>query len=141
MNLGTEYYNNAVYAIENAQADIRKVVKDAFFKHYTKRFTENLINGIIKKALDYVEIIELKKVVVQSLVTFANRQMRFWKSMGLDAESVLFLSWLSRKKKFMLDTDKVQDVLTNLESVEKVVCEYKKSSGNNISIDSFAQTV
>lgn len=92
MKIARERYNPYVPLIEDAQTDIREIVKRAFLYREPKQKTENKLAKAIRTATDGIEIPRLKRDVTVSLINFANRQRVAWQSVGLTPEAVLFLA-------------------------------------------------
>ena len=92
MKIARERYNPYVVIIEDAQTDIREIIKHAFFIREPKNKTENRLGKIIRTATDNISIPRLRKDVAVSLINFANRQREIWQSVDLTPEAVLFLA-------------------------------------------------
>ncbi len=91
MNEASEKINSYAVAVEDCQTAIREIIKQAFFNHYTREKTRELINTEIRKAVKDIEITRLRGDSIRSLINFADKQIRLWQSMGVPAELVLFL--------------------------------------------------
>lgn len=92
MKIARERYNPYVPLIEDAQTDIREIVKRAFLYREPKQKTENKLAKAIRTATDGIAIPRLKRDVTVSLINFANRQRVAWQNVGLTPEAVLFLA-------------------------------------------------
>lgn len=92
MKIARERYNPYVIIIEDAQTDIREIVKRAFFSREQKRKTEIRLDKAIRSATKNIAIPRLKNDIAVSLVNFANRQRIAWQSAGLTPEAILFLA-------------------------------------------------
>lgn len=92
MKIARERYNPYVPLIEDAQTDIREIVKRAFLYREPKQKTESRLKKAIRTATDGIAIPRLKRDVTVSLINFANRQRVTWQSVGLTPEAVLFLA-------------------------------------------------
>lgn len=91
MNNVKDKLNPSALAIENAQGDIRELIKNAFLFHYPRQKTERGLKAIIDEALKDIEIPRLKRDTKVSLINFANQQRLIWQQSGLIPEVLLFL--------------------------------------------------
>lgn len=110
MKIARERYNPYVVLIEDAQTDIREIVKRAFLYREPKQKTESRLKKAIRTATDGIAIPRLKRDVTVSLINFANRQRVTWQSVGLTPEAVLFLA--SQK-------DRVKPRLSRVEAIRE----------------------
>ena len=91
MKTATEKINKSALAIEDAQEDIRELIKAAFFNNEPKSATQEKLKKIIYAAVKEIKIPRLRYDTMRSLITFADRQKRLWVSMRIPAWVVLFL--------------------------------------------------
>lgn len=95
-----------VYALrlEDAQGDIRVIVKNAFFLAEPFSITEQKILKVINTAVEEISIDRLKKDAIQSLLNFANVQKSIWQSMSL---SPLVIAYLGARAEKNFSVDKI----------------------------------
>ena len=115
MKIARERYNPYVVLIEDAQTDIREIVKRAFLYREPKQKTESRLKKTIRTATDGIAIPRLKRDVTVSLINFANRQRVTWQSVGLTPEAVLFLA--SQKDRVKPRLSRVKAIREELFSV------------------------
>lgn len=99
MQIARERYNPYVVLIEDAQTDIRELIRLAFLTSEPKERTERKLKKIIQRAIDKIDIPRLKRDVGKSLVAFANKQRREWLSVGLSPETIIFLATEKSREK------------------------------------------
>ena len=91
MKIASEQFNPYALAIEEAQNDIRLLVKRAYLTGaaYSK------VNGDLIKIIDKVSkdiiIPQLKTDTRISLMNFANKQRLLWQSLGAQSKAIMFL--------------------------------------------------
>lgn len=115
MKIARERYNPYVVLIEDAQTDIREIVKRAFLYREPKQKTESRLKKAIHTATEGIAIPRLKHDVTVSLINFANRQRVTWQSVGLTPEAVLFLA--SQKDRVKPRLSRVKAIREELFSV------------------------
>lgn len=106
MQIAKNRYNPYVVLIENAQSDVREIVKNAFLTEEPKATTEKKLITSIRAVTSKITIKDLRSAVARSLGNYANVQRKSWKSIGLSPVTIYFLLLQSEKKKRA--TDNVQ---------------------------------
>lgn len=91
MKIVNDKLNPVVEILEDAQTEIRQVIKDAFFGKWTKAETSKRINRIIVNALKGIKIKQLRESANRSLWNFANAQRIIWQRITLTPEMVMFV--------------------------------------------------
>lgn len=91
MRAASSRLNPAAAAIEDAQTDIREIVKRAFLYGVPKRRTGIAVSGAINRAKKQIGIARLREDADISLWRFANVQRRMWESIGFPPEIILLL--------------------------------------------------
>lgn len=91
MKIVRETFNPYAQAVEEAQGDIRLLVKRVYLYGLSQSDVNRALQKIIAKATKDIEIQRLKEDVRISLLNFANRQRVMWQSIGLSATALLFL--------------------------------------------------
>ena len=76
-------FNQSIADIEDAQTEIRLIVKNAFMYGWTKETVNKRIGKVIDNAVKGITIERLKKDAVKSLWNFANNQRVVWQNSGL----------------------------------------------------------
>lgn len=97
MNPITDRLNPYAMVVEEAQTQIRTIIKNAYL---TKASYEQVIaqlTRIINAAAAQINIETLKRDTAVSLWAFARRQKQLWESIGLPAEITLFLGLYAAK--------------------------------------------
>ena len=98
MKIANDSLNPYVEYVEDAQGEIRLLVKRA----YLQRLPENEVNEALKKIVRHatrdVKIDRLKGDIIRSLINYANRQRRLWSSLGISPEALLFLGSVQGKE-------------------------------------------
>ena len=106
MQIAKNRYNPYVVLIENAQSDVREIVKNAFLTEEPKATTEKKLITSIRAVTSKITINDLRSAVARSLGNYANVQRKSWKSIGLSPVTIYFLLSQSENKKRA--TDNVQ---------------------------------
>lgn len=83
MDEKTNKFNQAVANIEDAQTELRLLIKDAFLYGWTKDAVNKRIAKIVDKATKGVKIDRLKQDIEKSLWNFANKQRIIWQNSAL----------------------------------------------------------
>lgn len=112
-------FNRAVAAIEEAQSEIRLIVKNAYMYGWNKATTNKQLKAAIDKATSGIKIERLKGDIEKSLWNFANKQRIIWQQSVL-SPAVLYAVTLAMngkptapaERRFSLSDNKVFDVLT-----------------------------
>lgn len=91
MKTATSKPNKSVIRIEDAQTEIRQIVKTAFFTNEPKSITEKKILKVIDKATNGITIDRLKTSAKRSLLAFASAQRNGWRSLGISAFTLAYL--------------------------------------------------
>lgn len=76
MRIANDPLNYQAIAIEEAETELRLLVKDNFLKRINRAKTDSKAREIINKALERIKIPSLKIVAKQSLINFYLRQQR-----------------------------------------------------------------
>lgn len=76
MRIANRPLNYQAIALEEAETELRLLVKDCFLKRIDRRKTDSKAMEIINKALERVKVASLKLVAKQSLINFYLRQQR-----------------------------------------------------------------
>lgn len=84
-------YSLYVDLTENAQTDVREIVKRAFFTKENKTLTEKKLKTLISNVTSKITIETLKTDTARSLLNYANQQRKEWQRIGLSPETLLFL--------------------------------------------------
>ena len=106
MQIAKNRYNPYVVLIENAQSDVREIVKNAFLTEEPKATTEKKLITSIRAVTSKITIKDLRSAVARSLGNYANVQRKSWKSIGLSPVTIYFLLSQSENKK--RETDNVK---------------------------------
>lgn len=83
MDEKTNKFNQAVANIEDAQTELRLLIKDAFLYGWAKDMVNKRIAKIVDKATKSVKIDRLKQDIEKSLWNFANKQRIIWQNSAL----------------------------------------------------------
>lgn len=102
MKTATSKLNNYTLLLEEAQEDIRELVKRAYLTYEPFYLTQVKLYQLIDKAIKSINIPRLKQDAYNSLIGFANVQKNIWQSINLSPLTVLFLG-LQASKDFELD--------------------------------------
>ena len=92
MRIANDGLNPYALALEEAQEDIRKIVKAAFIFSLPYDEVNRQLYRVIGKATDDIAIDRLKRDARISLLNFANAQRTIWQSSGLSPEAFMFVS-------------------------------------------------
>lgn len=98
MKIARERYNPYVVLIEDAQTDIREIVRRAFLTREPKERTEAKLKKVIHEVVKNIEIPQLKRDVAAALIKFANAQRKAWLAIGLSPETMWFLASEKNRK-------------------------------------------
>ena len=91
MTEATSRLNKSAQAIEDAQTEIRELMKNAYLIGMTRVQIEVELNAIIKRAIRVITIPRLKRDTTLSLKNFAYRQQGIWLGLGVSPALLLFL--------------------------------------------------
>ena len=91
MRIAKDNLNPYALALEEAQEDIRKLIKHAFFYRLSYSDVNTRLDRIIRKATDEIKIERLKRDARIALYNFANIQRVTWQSSGLSPAAFLFV--------------------------------------------------
>lgn len=91
MQIARDNINPYVLATEEAQSEIRELVKRAYMRRLSLRTVNTALEKIINKATKGVQIERLKNDIRRSLINFANAQRRAWQSLNITPALLLFL--------------------------------------------------
>lgn len=91
MKTATEKINRAALQCEDAQEEIRQIVKRAFIYNEIFSNAEKRIKKVIDNAVKDIKIQRLKESVIRSLWAFSNAQKNIWLSMPFPPFVVIFL--------------------------------------------------
>lgn len=97
MRAATDKLNPYALVFEEAQTEIRKIVKTAFLQSIAKEQTNKALYAVIRKATKDVAILRLKQSAEQSLWNFANTQRLMWQSFDFPPEIILLLGAYAAK--------------------------------------------
>lgn len=98
MTEATSRLNKSVQAIEDAQTEIRELMKNAYLLGMTRIQIEVALNDVIKRAVRNIHIPRLKRDTILSLKNFAYRQQGIWLSIGVSPALLLFLGGGSKQQ-------------------------------------------
>lgn len=112
MRIARETFNPYTQAVEEAQSDIRLLVKRAYLYGLSQGEVNRALQKIITKATTDIKIQRLKEDVRISLINFANKQRMTWQSIGLSATALLFLGKAYGSERVMQPTAKVRAELS-----------------------------
>lgn len=106
-------------AIENAQTNIRLIVKNAFFNYEPTSITERKLQKEIGKTIKEISIPRLRRDTYYSLWQFATVQKQIWKSIGLTPLAILYLGKMASKdfKTIIPPTSSERAVVRELEAL------------------------
>ncbi len=142
MRIARERYNPYVVLIEDAQTDIREIVRRAFLSREPKDRTEKKLEKVIREAVGSIEIGRLKRDVAQALIAFANKQRRLWLTIGLSPEVVMFLATeRSRKNPNLPRPGRVADELASIPTNSEVKLTYDNASSRGVPLGRFYSEV
>lgn len=91
MKIAREQFNPYALAVEEAQNDIRLLVKRAYLTGVAQSKVNGDLIKIIDKASNGIVIPQLKTDTRISLMNFANKQRLLWKSLGAQSKAIMFL--------------------------------------------------
>ena len=128
MKIANRPLNYQALAIEEAEAELRIIVRDSLLKREQRVKTDSKAREIINKALDKIKIPSLKAAAKTSLINFYIRQMR--EINRINGQNLLVL--LSIIKLTNKDSD-VKGVLKTraISIVKEAMTEYNATHGTN----------
>lgn len=91
MKTAADKLNKSALAIEEAQEDIREIIKNAYLRNEKRGDTEVKVNKAVFKATKDIKIERLRGDTAKSLFLFATAQLRLWKSLNIPPFILLFL--------------------------------------------------
>lgn len=142
MRIAREWYNPYIVLIEDAQTDIREIVRRAFLSREPKDRTEKKLEKVIRETVGSIEIGRLKRDAAQALIAFANKQRRLWRTIGLSPEVVMFLAAeKSRKNPNLPRPGRVADELASIPTDSEVKLTYDNASSRGVPLGRFYSEV
>lgn len=99
MRIARETFNPYAQSVEEAQGDIRMLVKRAHLYELSQGEVNCALEKIIQKATANVIIDRLKSDIRKSLINFANKQRTLWQAMRISPALLLFLGNASAKER------------------------------------------
>lgn len=91
MKIARNRLNEYALILEDAQTEIREIIKTAFLLSLTKPVIERKVNTVITKTAKQIKIPRLASDSRQSLLTFASRQYALWLSLALPIKTIKVL--------------------------------------------------
>lgn len=91
--------NSTAELLEEAQNEIRLVIKNSYLKRTSKVEVERLVKQIVNKAIKSIKIPRLRESAYKSLWAFANSQRNIWLKLGITPELLLFLGQTNSTEK------------------------------------------
>ena len=88
MKLATSRLNRYALLIEDAQTEIREIIKVAFLLSVAKPLVERKVNTVIVRTVKQIKIPRLASDSKQSLFNFATRQYALWLSLALPIATI-----------------------------------------------------
>ena len=85
-------FNRTVAGIEDAQTEIRLIIKEAFLRGIQRKTVESRLSQIIARTVKNVKPDRLKSDIVRSLWNFANRQRALWNRIPFGAELFVLIA-------------------------------------------------
>ena len=98
MKIARSRLNNSAIAVEDAQTEIRIIVKQGFLRGEPRLSIERKVLKVINETVKKIALPRLASDSRQSLLQFANRQYALWQSLGITVSTFLFLATQSAKK-------------------------------------------
>lgn len=95
--------NRIVAALEQAQTDIRFLIKNAYLTDEPQESTNYRLQALINKAVKGISILRLRQDARRSLYLFASRQYRLWRSLKIKPPTLFYLG-VQASKGFPLKT-------------------------------------
>ncbi len=97
MTANKDKLNVYAMAVEEAQTDIRVIIKQAYLTREDYGAVISRLTAVINKAVRKINIATLQQDAAVSLWLYARQQRRIWQSMGLPPEITLFLGLYAAK--------------------------------------------
>jgi hypothetical protein len=102
--------NAYAVAIEDAQSDIREVIKKAYFSQEQESATRQKIVSIITSATKNIKIKTLSEDTKKGLWNFAIKQRRLWFGLNIKPKALLFISSAMLKAPNQIPFDVQRDI-------------------------------
>lgn len=97
MKIAKSQLNKSAIALEDAQTEIRIVVKQGFLRNESRISIERKVLKVINEAVKKIALPRLASDSKQSLLQFANRQYALWQSLGISVSTFLYLATQNAK--------------------------------------------
>lgn len=97
MNSAKSQLNNTALALEDAQTEIRVLVKFAWLNKLNNEQLYFRLKKIIRRAIAGITIVRLKADAIRSLNNFARSQLKLWRSIPMQPHVVAFLGTQASK--------------------------------------------
>lgn len=97
MKAASSSLNSAAAAIEDAQSDIREIVKRAFIKKIPFYKTHNALKNAIESAKTRISLDRLRGDAEIGLWAFADAQRRIWRAMNIPPEIIVLIGQLAEE--------------------------------------------
>lgn len=138
MQIARDNINPYVLAVEEAQSDIRELVKRAYMRRLSLYTVNRELEKIINKATKGVQIERLKNDIRRSLINFANAQRRAWQSLGITPALLLFLGSVQGKENPPLPPESIAHELPKYyQTTEK----YYKTTAKGVPLQTYYKDV
>lgn len=108
MQIAKSPLNKYALVLENAQTDIREIVKLAYLRNEPTETTRRKILNVINRATERIEIQRLREDARRSLMVFANEQKRKWEGIGFEPAILLLLGKASNNYNSLSSSSKLQ---------------------------------
>ena len=131
MQIARDNINPYVLATEEAQSELRELVKRAYMPRLSLRTVNTALEKIINKAAKDVQIERLKNDIRRSLINFANAQRRAWQSLNITPALLLFLGSVQGKKNPPLPP----------ESIARELPKYYKTTAKGVPLQTYYKDV
>ena len=131
MQIARDNINPYVLATEEAQSEIRELVKRAYMRRLSLRTVNTALEKIINKATKDVQIERLKNDIRRSLINFANAQRRAWQSLNITPALLLFLGSVQGKENPPLPP----------ESIARELPKYYKTTAKGVPLQTYYKDV
>lgn len=92
MKEAREKLNKSAWAIEEAQNDIRDLMRAAYMRRYPRERVERELKAIIGRALQEITIERLKRDTAKSLTAYANSQRELWRKIEIAPAVLVYLA-------------------------------------------------
>ncbi len=92
MEQAKDKLNKSAQAIEEAQNDIRDLMRFSYIRRYPRERVERELKAIIGQALQSITIERLKRDTAKSLTAYANRQRELWRRLDITPALLVYLA-------------------------------------------------